>query len=143
MCCLCGSQDFVERLSQYVDGRGLKQDATDADRRGLLLVVGANVAGGEDDRNVGADGQELAGYLETGDPRHGEVGDDSCEAIRIRAKFSDGSHGVDVTCDVVAEPFEVESAERDQSLFVVDEEYVFVMDGAGSNLRDRRSGVGS
>ncbi len=102
-----GSQNFVESLSHDVYGRGLEEDAADANGSGLLFVFGADVAGGENDRNVGADGEDLARYLETGDPRHGEVGDDSGEAIRVRPKISDSSYRVNVTGDAVAQPLEV------------------------------------
>lgn len=108
-----------------------------------MFVLGANIAGGEDDGNVGADGEELARHLETREPRHGKVGDDRGETIRIRAKFSESRDSVDVSGDVVAEPFEEESAESDERFFVVDEKYVFVVDVAGSGLRDQRSGIGS
>ena len=101
-----------------------------------MLVFGANVAGGEDDRNVGADGEELPGHLETSDPRHGEVGDDGGEAIGIRAKFSDSSDGVDVACDVVTKPLEKARAQQDERLFVVDEEETFVVGGFVGRRQD-------
>ena|ERR1700722_1753373 len=143
MRCLRSGQDFVERLSHDVDGRGFEEDTADADGGGLLFVFRTNKAGGEDDRNVRANRKDLASHFEAGDTWHGEVGDDGGEAIRIGAKFSDGGERIYVACDVVAEPFEEESAECDESFFVVDEKYVFVVDGAGGGLRDQRSGVGS
>ena len=113
----------------------------DADGCGLLFVFRADIAGGENDRNVRADREDLSGYLETGDPRHREVGDDSGEAIRIRAKFSDSRDGVDVSGDTVAEPFEEASTEQDERFFVVDEEEAFVVGGFVNWLRDNRSGI--
>lgn len=136
-------QDFVESLSQDVDGRGLEEDAADSDGRGLLFVFRADVAGGEDDRNVGTDGEKLAGDLEAGNPGHGEVGDDGCEAIGIRPKFGDSGDSVHVTGNAVAEPLEEARTEHDERFFVVDQEHAFVVSGFVGRLRNLRSGGGS
>lgn len=134
-------QNFVKSLSQDVNRRGLEQDAADTDGCGLLLVFGTYVAGGQDDRRGWADGENLARNFEAGKARHGEVGDNRSESLGIGAKFGEGGEGVDVTGNVVTEPFQKMGTESDEGFFVVDEEQVFGVEGFAA-LLNRRNGGG-
>lgn len=137
-----GGQNFVKSLGQDVNRRGLEQNAADTDRCGLLLVFGTYVPGGQDDRRGWADRENLARNFEAGDARHGEVGDNRGESLGIGAKFGEGSQGVSMTSNVVAQPFQKVSAESDEGFLVVDEEQVFGMDGFESLLDNERRGCG-
>jgi hypothetical protein len=76
-------QDSRERLGEVAALKWLAQHLIYADSRRSLRELEATVAAHEDDRDVGPNLPDLARELGANEIRHGFIGEDDIEALRL------------------------------------------------------------